>query len=65
MYLVMHLVLWVDINSVLSFRISNRVRHKSARIGSFLEFLIFRKFAFVFVSDFTVFVFVFVCQMSK
>jgi hypothetical protein len=61
MYLVMHLVLRVGIPYWVSY--IDRVRHKSARIGSFSEFSIFRKFAFVFVSGFTVFAFVFVFQM--
>jgi hypothetical protein len=58
MYLVMHLVLRVGIPYWVSY--IDRVRYKSARIGSFSEFSIFRKFVFVFVSGFTVFAFVFV-----
>ena len=38
----------------IEFSYIDRVRHKSVRIGSFSKFLIFRKFAFVFASDFTV-----------
>ena len=44
----------------IDFPYTDRVRYNSARISSFSKFLIFRKFVFVFMSDFTVFIFVFV-----
>ena len=52
---------------VFDFSYTDRVRYNSARISLFLKFAIFRKFVFIFVSDFTssVFVFVFKCRSRK
>jgi hypothetical protein len=51
----------------IEFSYTDRVRHNFARIGSFSKFSIFRKFAFVFISGFTIFAFVFVfkCKSRK
>ena len=51
----------------IDFSYIDRVRHNSARISSFSKFSIFRKFVFVFVSDFSAFAFVFVfkCRSRK
>ena len=51
----------------IDFSYIDRVRHNSARISSFSKFSIFRKFVFVFVSDFTAFTFVLVfkCRSRK
>jgi hypothetical protein len=47
------------------FSYSDRVRHVSDRISSFLNPLIFRKFVFIFVSDLTEFDFVFVFKCES
>jgi hypothetical protein len=47
---------------VFHFSYTDRVQHNSARIGSFSKLSIFRKSAFVFLSGFTVFAFVFKCR---
>jgi hypothetical protein len=49
----------------IDFSYTDRVRYNSARISSFFKFSIFRKFVFVFVSDFTAFAFVFVFQCKS
>jgi hypothetical protein len=57
-----HLLIVMHCGSVLriEFLYTDRVRHNFARMDSFSKFSIFRKFAFVFVSGFTVFAFIFV-----
>ena len=47
----------------IDFPYTDCVRYNSARISSFSKFFIFHKFMFVFVSGFTVFVFIFVFKM--
>ena len=51
----------------IDFSYTDRVRYNFARISSFSKFSIFRKFVFVFMSDFTAFAFVFVfkCRNRK
>jgi hypothetical protein len=64
-----HLLIVMHCGSVfcIEFSYTDRVRRNFARMGSFSKFSIFRKFAFVFVSGFTVFAFVFVfkCKSRK
>jgi hypothetical protein len=62
-----HLLIVMQCGSVfrIEFSYTDRVRHNFARMGSFSKFLIFRKFAFVFVSGFTVFAFVFIFKYKS
>ena len=69
MYLIVHLFNAMHCGSIfrIEFSHTDRVRHNSTRFGSFSKFSIFRKFAFIFVSGFTAFTFVFVskCRSRK
>jgi hypothetical protein len=62
-----HLLIVMHCGSVfrIEFSYTDRVRHNFAQIGSFSKFSIFRKFASVFVSGFTVFAFVFVFKYKS